>query len=34
MNPSSIGDAPIDLEVAGPSMPDQSRLRSSTQYGA
>ena len=34
MNLSNIGDAPIDLEVAGPNTPAQSQFRSRTQYGA
>ena len=34
MNLSNIGDAPIDLEIAGPSTPDHAQFRSRTQYGA
>jgi TonB-dependent receptor len=34
MNLSNIGDAPIDLEIAGPSTPAHAQFRSRTQFGA
>jgi iron complex outermembrane receptor protein len=34
MNLSNLGDAPIDLEIAGPSTPDHAQFRSRTNYGA
>lgn len=34
MNLSNIDDAPIDLEIAGPSTPAHAQFRSRTNYGA
>lgn len=34
MNLSNFTDEPVDLEIAGPSTPDQAQFRSRTSYGA
>jgi hypothetical protein len=34
MNLSNIGDAPVDIETAGPRTPEHAQLRTRTTYGA